>query len=174
VCLVFSLVCRTCLKNYSDLISIFDSKAAHMLIYCDFSTVSEGDGLPDQICLNCIQILKQSYTFKQLCEKSEVTLRKTLTENINSHSQDPLFSYKKGEFSDKLQFVSEKNIEDCNNQENSLDSSDITDDVVKNELSHHEYTSEYAEIFKNENIINTERYICILVYESFTNTSMLQ
>lgn len=34
-----------------------------------------GDGLPNQICLNCIQELNRICKFKQLCEKSDAILR---------------------------------------------------------------------------------------------------
>lgn len=35
----------------------------------------EGDGLPDQICTQCLQMVNRAYTFKQLCEKSDNVLR---------------------------------------------------------------------------------------------------
>lgn len=37
--------------------------------------VIEGDGLPDQICTQCLQMVSRAYSFKQLCEKSDETLR---------------------------------------------------------------------------------------------------
>lgn len=36
--------------------------------------VSELDGLPQNICLNCIREINQAYSFKQKCERSEQTL----------------------------------------------------------------------------------------------------
>lgn len=34
-----------------------------------------GDGLPHQICTQCLQNVNRAYSFKQLCEKSDTTLR---------------------------------------------------------------------------------------------------
>lgn len=38
----------------------------------------EGDGLPDQICIQCLQNVNKAYSFKQLCEESDITLRNYL------------------------------------------------------------------------------------------------
>lgn len=40
--------------------------------------IMEGDGLPNQICLQCLQITNRAYTFKQQCEKSDNILRQYL------------------------------------------------------------------------------------------------
>lgn len=45
----------------------------------------EGDGLPSQICTQCLQMVNRAYSFKQQCEKSDASLRQYLnTVNINS------------------------------------------------------------------------------------------
>lgn len=40
----------------------------------------EGDGLPDQICTQCLQMVNRAYSFKQLCEKSDATLRQYIND----------------------------------------------------------------------------------------------
>lgn len=35
----------------------------------------EGDGFPNQICSQCLQMVSRAYSFKQLCEKSDLSLR---------------------------------------------------------------------------------------------------
>lgn len=46
----------------------------------------EGDGLPNQICTQCLQSVNKAYSFKQLCEKSDVTLRNYLDINLQTIS----------------------------------------------------------------------------------------
>lgn len=38
----------------------------------------ENDGLPAQVCLQCVHYITRAYSFKRLCERSEVTLRELL------------------------------------------------------------------------------------------------
>lgn len=38
----------------------------------------EGDGLPSQVCLQCVHYINRAYSFKQLCERSDATLREYL------------------------------------------------------------------------------------------------
>lgn len=38
----------------------------------------EGDGLPGQVCLQCVHYISRAFSFKQLCERSDATLRQYL------------------------------------------------------------------------------------------------
>lgn len=38
----------------------------------------EGDGLPSQVCLQCVHYITRAFSFKQLCERSDSTLRQLL------------------------------------------------------------------------------------------------
>ena len=68
-------------SNLSDKISsqqiishtIHTSNRVHMLFQ-----VFEGDGLPSQICQQCIEELENHYRFKQKCENSDARLRQYL------------------------------------------------------------------------------------------------
>ncbi|XP_064215987.1 zinc finger protein 271 isoform X2 [Tribolium castaneum] len=117
----FNSVCRTCLQSESNLTPLHHSKAAEMLIYCNFCKVCEDDGFPDKICQTCLELLEKSYSFKKLCQKSESILTKT--------------------FQDKQTFAIKNNSEDCNTQ-SSLDSSD---DLRRNEIF-----NQITDLLKNE------------------------
>lgn len=38
----------------------------------------EEDGLPSQVCLQCVHYINRAFSFKQLCERSDATLRQYL------------------------------------------------------------------------------------------------
>ncbi|KAK5650463.1 hypothetical protein RI129_001492 [Pyrocoelia pectoralis] len=70
------LVCRTCLSDVSSTTqSVFDSDIDKMLMYCTTLQIYRGDGLPTQVCSNCLIQITQAYNFKQLAENSDSTLR---------------------------------------------------------------------------------------------------
>lgn len=50
--------------------------------------ISENDGLPSQVCLHCVDFINKTYTFKRLCERSDLTLHqilgKTFTHSLPS------------------------------------------------------------------------------------------
>lgn len=47
----------------------------------------EDDGLPNQICMQCIHYIIRSFSFKQLCERSENTLRQVLGQPTQSYME---------------------------------------------------------------------------------------
>ncbi|KAL3276980.1 hypothetical protein HHI36_012342 [Cryptolaemus montrouzieri] len=76
----FDKICRTCLLEKTPLKSLFNACLPNMLMSCASIQVIEGDGLPNQICVQCLQMVNRAYTFKQQCEKSDVVLRQYLNE----------------------------------------------------------------------------------------------
>ncbi|KAF5294621.1 hypothetical protein FQA39_LY02753 [Lamprigera yunnana] len=70
-----NLVCRTCLSNNSNLQSIFDNNFNQMIMDCTSVQISEGDGLPSQICSECIDQINQVYMFKLQVQNTDSTLR---------------------------------------------------------------------------------------------------
>jgi hypothetical protein len=48
-----------------------------------FVQVSVGDGLPAQVCQQCVELVNTCYNFKLQCEKSDMALR----DYVSSHSQ---------------------------------------------------------------------------------------
>ncbi|XP_019871436.2 zinc finger protein 558 [Aethina tumida] len=71
-------ICRTCLREKANLKPIFEACVPNMLMSCASIQVMINDGLPNQICTQCLQSVNKAYTFKQLCEKSDMTLREYL------------------------------------------------------------------------------------------------
>ncbi|XP_063912202.1 zinc finger protein OZF-like [Zophobas morio] len=68
-------ICRTCLLEKAGLKPLFGACVANMLMSCASIQVIEGDGLPGQICTQCLQMVNRAYSFKQQCEKSDASLR---------------------------------------------------------------------------------------------------
>ncbi|GLV46532.1 uncharacterized protein CBL_20857 [Carabus blaptoides fortunei] len=52
-----------------------------MIMSCTSVMIEENDGLPSQICIQCLQQVNRSFTFKKLCEKSDAALREFLQKN---------------------------------------------------------------------------------------------
>ncbi|GJQ86519.1 putative pre-mRNA splicing factor [Trypoxylus dichotomus] len=79
----YSNVCRTCLKEDRTMKSIYnihESIEPPTMLYeilTSFTSikVTRGDGLPEQVCHNCIQEINKIYSFQKLCEKSDFSLR---------------------------------------------------------------------------------------------------
>lgn len=58
----------------------------------------EGDGFPNQICMQCLQMINRSYSFKQLCEKSDLTLRQYVTSiNLQLETEQNLMNQVKND-----------------------------------------------------------------------------
>ncbi|XP_072933191.1 uncharacterized protein [Epargyreus clarus] len=81
----FKIICRICLKANKIMFDIFTSFCikrnifySEMLTKCTIIKPSEEDGLPRQICKECIRQLKRSFTFNTQCAESEETLKKYL------------------------------------------------------------------------------------------------
>ncbi|KAF5295097.1 hypothetical protein FQA39_LY13248 [Lamprigera yunnana] len=68
-------VCRTCLSDDSNLQSIFQTNLDEMIMGCTSLKVYNGDGLPSQICSNCVILINQAYKFKRQAENSDYTFR---------------------------------------------------------------------------------------------------
>lgn len=44
----------------------------------------EGDGLPSQVCIQCVYYINRAFSFKQLCERSDSTLRQLLGRPVDA------------------------------------------------------------------------------------------
>lgn len=51
-----------------------------------------GDGLPAQVCRQCVRLVNTSYKFKQQCESSDAALRQYLSSQPYSVSYSILLS----------------------------------------------------------------------------------
>ncbi|KAK9686553.1 Zinc-finger associated domain (zf-AD) [Popillia japonica] len=84
-------VCRTCLVEDSHMKSIFNSEEdesrvmlSELLTMFTSIKVAKGDGLPEQICFNCVEEINRIYLFQKLCKRSEFELRQYLCPMISS------------------------------------------------------------------------------------------
>ncbi|CAH1117394.1 unnamed protein product [Phaedon cochleariae] len=79
-------ICRACLTEDGKLQSVFTSEISsglplhisEMISSCTSFEVSLGDGLPDQICTECVTSTVKMYLFKLKCEHSDRILKERL------------------------------------------------------------------------------------------------
>ncbi|VEN61635.1 unnamed protein product [Callosobruchus maculatus] len=87
-----SKICRVCLSEKEQMRSVFmqDESTGQSMILAEmlmgFSAVQieNGDGLPTLICLQCVHQISRCYSFKQLCEQSDMNLRHYLGKPVTS------------------------------------------------------------------------------------------
>ncbi|GLV44434.1 uncharacterized protein CBL_10238 [Carabus blaptoides fortunei] len=80
----FGKICRTCLAE-GDMKSLYENCSSkvcliEMLMSCTFIQLSAKDGLPVQICVNCVKELNQAYIFAKKCEDADKTLRNYISQ----------------------------------------------------------------------------------------------
>lgn len=84
-------VCRTCLveKEKEQLKDLFEFCLAETVMACVNISIEESDGLPCHICLDCLQEVERIFNFRQMCDRSDVTIRNLIEKSvvINQDSQ---------------------------------------------------------------------------------------
>ncbi|GBP85638.1 Zinc finger and BTB domain-containing protein 49 [Eumeta japonica] len=71
----FDKICRACLQVKKDMRPLFEQLTATMLMGISKVQVAVGDGLPDQLCLQCVHQISRCHSFKELIERNDVVLR---------------------------------------------------------------------------------------------------
>lgn len=98
----------------------------------------ENDGLPSQVCLQCVHYITRAFSFKQLCERSDSTLRQLLGKPTQATFMElkPLLSNEQHEssFSDVINTVSE-NIHVVTNSVNEVLSDAVLETVDVNNVA---------------------------------------
>ncbi|XP_043654983.1 zinc finger protein with KRAB and SCAN domains 7 isoform X2 [Drosophila teissieri] len=79
-------MCRTCRKkgSQSTLQSLFESDAHKLLISYAGTAVEPDDGLPDQICADCLERLEEVDRFLSECKQSDEHLRSLVRQTLSS------------------------------------------------------------------------------------------
>ncbi|XP_039495722.1 zinc finger protein 233 [Drosophila santomea] len=79
-------MCRTCRKkgSQSTLHSLFESDAHKLLISYAGTAVEPDDGLPDQICADCLERLEEVDRFLSKCKQSDEHLRSLVRQTLSS------------------------------------------------------------------------------------------
>ncbi|XP_059049628.1 zinc finger protein 271-like isoform X1 [Achroia grisella] len=84
-------ICRICLEEgvlSSIFTKNFNLSLCDMIEYCCNTKIYKNDGLPEQMCSNCVYKLGIAYHFKQTCESADVRLRQYLGRQIPEKSSD--------------------------------------------------------------------------------------
>ncbi|KAH1012985.1 hypothetical protein HUJ05_012044 [Dendroctonus ponderosae] len=79
-------ICRACLVQKTDLKNLFDACIPNMIMSFTSIQLIQGDGLPHQICTQCLRDVNRAFCFKQKCEKSDNTLR-SYVHNISFNNE---------------------------------------------------------------------------------------
>ncbi|XP_058453730.1 uncharacterized protein LOC131431840 [Malaya genurostris] len=89
--------CRICLKKDSqELVSLFCICDKHLMKISDMIKkyagleITEDDGFPQYICVDCLGQLNIGYSFQQQCLRSNAIIRKQLSENSQKTRNDNL------------------------------------------------------------------------------------
>ncbi|XP_069702449.1 zinc finger protein Paris-like isoform X1 [Periplaneta americana] len=85
----FNEICRLCLSDEGEKFPIFQDvnevPLPLRIMACVSVEVFEGDGLPSQVCQQCIEELDSHYRFKQKCETSDARLKQYLKNMKTMH-----------------------------------------------------------------------------------------
>ena len=78
-------ICRICMKDKSDLSSIFAAQSdgliiASMIMALSNIEINENDGLPEIICQKCSTDVGKAYKLREVCRESDKKLRELLDE----------------------------------------------------------------------------------------------
>ena len=68
-------VCRGCLGKSGEMRPLFGTFLDKMLRTVAEVEVQVGDGLPELMCVPCVLQVSRAFTFKQVCQRSDTTLR---------------------------------------------------------------------------------------------------
>ncbi|KAJ9576898.1 hypothetical protein L9F63_028415 [Diploptera punctata] len=88
----FSEICRLCMGKEPDMIPLFideDNLLERIINFIPMLKLYAEDGLPAQVCPQCVQRVHECYNFKLQCETVDATLRQL----INSRQEQVLMQY---------------------------------------------------------------------------------
>ncbi|XP_069696533.1 gastrula zinc finger protein XlCGF26.1-like [Periplaneta americana] len=77
----FESICRLCMSHTSSLLPLFSENGnlpSRIMVLVPVIKLCAGDGLPAQVCQQCVHQVNNSYNFKLQCETSDFTLRQYL------------------------------------------------------------------------------------------------
>ncbi|KAF9420168.1 hypothetical protein HW555_003581 [Spodoptera exigua] len=91
-----TVLCRGCMKDNVSLVNLYETvqveedslQLAELLVQCTPAEVSKEDGLPQNLCDDCVKVLQVAYTFRSQVIKSQEELKKILQTNIKTEPLD--------------------------------------------------------------------------------------
>ncbi|KAJ8970677.1 hypothetical protein NQ317_012359, partial [Molorchus minor] len=175
----FANICRTCLVEDSSMKSLFSIEEimeqkvmlCDMLMSCASILIMQGDGLPENICINCSRQTNTAYLFRKLCERSDATLRECIgfTSLIVEHNN--IFNSNLAESRLDLNLENSTAKDDVENNEhfkeistnvyNQTQENDVNDKNSQDE--HYVSANELSTILesdKDSSLSNTEVFFC--------------
>ncbi|XP_058129259.1 zinc finger protein ZFP2-like isoform X2 [Anopheles coustani] len=77
-------ICRTCLveKEKDQLKDLFAQSLAEAIMNCSGVSISESDGLPCHICIDCCIEVERCFNFRQMSEQSDATIRSLIEKSV--------------------------------------------------------------------------------------------
>uniref|UniRef100_A0A2M4BGK7 C2h2-type zn-finger protein n=2 Tax=Anopheles marajoara TaxID=58244 RepID=A0A2M4BGK7_9DIPT len=77
-------ICRTCLeeKEKDQLKDLFEYCLAETIMSCTSISITESDGLPCHICLDCCSQVERSCNFRHMSEQSDATIRSLIEQSV--------------------------------------------------------------------------------------------
>ncbi|XP_052868547.1 zinc finger protein 846-like [Anopheles cruzii] len=77
-------ICRTCLveKEKDQLKDLFEYCLAETIMSCSGVSITESDGLPCHICLDCCTEMERCCNFRQMSEQSDATIRSLIEKSV--------------------------------------------------------------------------------------------
>ncbi|XP_055533904.1 zinc finger protein 260-like [Wyeomyia smithii] len=89
----FMEICRSCMTKKQRMRPLFGSSIDSMLMAVANVKITENDGFPAQMCVQCVLQVSRSFAFKQQCEKTDSALReyraRVAATNTNLHADLP-------------------------------------------------------------------------------------
>lgn len=80
----FDKICRCCLGKKGDMRPLFGSCLDSMLRSVCSVLISQNDGLPDLMCVQCVLSVSRAFTFKQQCEKNDKCMRQYIAKQLEN------------------------------------------------------------------------------------------
>ncbi|XP_039430722.1 zinc finger protein OZF-like [Culex pipiens pallens] len=86
-------ICRICMHGENDMQSVFekleDAFIAQIIFECTAVQVFENDGLPENICRNCLEELIKFQKFQQKARNTDIALKKLFQEKVEIKFEKP-------------------------------------------------------------------------------------
>ncbi|KAF5282790.1 hypothetical protein FQR65_LT02787 [Abscondita terminalis] len=170
-------ICRTCMSETKTSLSIFnvqltDANTVQMAEFLNNLTlieISKDDGLPQQLCIPCIDAICKTYDFIQMCKESDVRLR---IPHVDAESEAPIFnnlSNLKNKTSNDDEHV-DKNMSKKNHVE--CDKAQAKDNLYKCTKCKQVFSTEF-ELTNHNSVHDSISYECKECLKSFTKKRFL-
>ncbi|KAK4879835.1 hypothetical protein RN001_007981 [Aquatica leii] len=160
----FSNICRTCLVENNNMKSVFsiEKLMEQQIIFSDLLMsltslqVFKGDGLPEQVCLQCAEEVNRAFLFRKMSEKSDGTLRQYLETCLplsRSNVNDYVFKNEIKEFTDESHIATNDSAINDSGGEDNYDH--VSDDIFPKH-NPNESTNDSNNSLENKNLCKTE------------------